>query len=130
MTMDAALDRVARDLDVAAPVLAEEVRETVRIMQTIDPGAGYESLYVRLPSPAVRTVVGVLRQGERRGAEIAPSLRAIAANLRAERLARAKDAAGKAQTRMTAIMAAAMFAGFFIIIGGPLGVMFQGALTR
>jgi len=126
LALDAALTRVARELEPSYPELGEELGLTaVELTFLPDRRQAFENLNNRTNSPGVRGVVNTLLQTARYGTPLAQSLRVLAAEFREARITRAEEKAARLPAMMTVPMILFILPTLFIVLLGPaaLGVI-------
>lgn len=126
LSLDAALDRVAREMDTGAPELADELRLTVMELGFLpDRKQALQNLISRTGINQVESVVNTLLQTERYGTPLAQSLRVLAAEYRNQRLLKAEEKAARLPAIMTVPMIVFILPVLFVVMLGPalLGVL-------
>jgi tight adherence protein C len=120
ISLDAAILRVARDLQYVHPELA---RELLVVSRKTNAGVSREDalrgLWERTGVDEVRTLVASLVQGEKWGSSSARVLRISAETLRRKRRHAARRRAATAPLKMVVPMALFIFPALFIVILGP-----------
>lgn len=120
VSLDAALQRVAREMERVHPVLAGELAVmNHRIAAGMPREAALQGLYVRTGVEELRTLAAHLIQAERWGTSIATVLRVSARELRRRRRLAAEKRAATAGTRMLLPLALFIFPTIFIVLLGP-----------
>lgn len=120
LPLEQALRRVADELAQDHPALVDELAVTVSELTYLpDRRQCFENLAARCPTPAIRTVAMALAQAERYGTPIAASLRAVAQDVRAERITAAEKAAGALPAKLTVPMILFFLPALLIVILGP-----------
>jgi tight adherence protein C len=121
--LDAAIQRVADELQRASPDLAEEWRVAVRETQMgIPRNEAMAKMADRSNVPDMRTLVAVLMQAERLGTSIAQTLRVHAETSRVKRRQRAEERAAKTTVKLLFPLLMFIFPTIFIVILGPVAV--------
>lgn len=126
LSLDAALDRVASEMESGAPELADELRLTVMELGFLpDRKQALQNLIDRTGINQVESVVNTLLQTERYGTPLAQSLRVLAAEYRNQRLLKAEEKAARLPAIMTVPMIVFILPVLFVVLLGPalLGVM-------
>ena len=126
LALDAALTRVARELEPSYPELGEEFGLTaIELTFLPDRRQAFENLNARTNSPGVRGVVNTLLQTARYGTPLAQSLRVLAAEFREARITRAEEKAARLPAMLTVPMILFILPTLFIVLLGPaaLGVI-------
>lgn len=120
LSLESGLQRVAQELKLAQPELADELSFTwaeISILPSRD--EALENLADRLDLPMVRTVVGTLAQSLRYGSPLAHSLRVAAAEMRTEQLIALEERANRLPALMTIPVMVLIMPTIFLIVGGP-----------
>jgi len=120
LSLDAALNRVARDLGAAAPQLGDELGLTaVELGFLPNRRQALQNLAKRTDLPAIRGVVNTLIQTERYGTPLAQALRVLAAEFREERLLKAEEKAARLPAILTVPMIVFILPTLFVVLIGP-----------
>lgn len=124
--LSAAIQRVARDLEISQPILCEELR--LFGMQTragMDTRSALKDLEERSGVEDIRGLVTSLIQSMRFGTSIASTLRIYASELRDKRMQEAEEKAAKVSTKMLFPLVFCVLPSFFVVALGPplLGAM-------
>jgi len=117
------LDRVARELKMSYPEMAEELALTsIEIGFLPDRNKALLNLSERNGLPEVRGIVSVLIQTEKYGTPIAQALRVLSAEFRQSRMLRAEQKAAQLPAIMTIPMIVFILPTLFIVIIAPAAV--------
>ncbi len=120
LTLDAALNRVAKELVKATPELSEELALTsIELGFLPDRRQALMNLSERVDLPALRGVVTTLVQSEKYGTPLAASLRVLSAEFRNERLLQAEEKAAKLPATMTVPLILFILPALFVVLLGP-----------
>jgi tight adherence protein C len=120
LTVDAAFNRVARELGKAYPELGDEFALTsIELGFLTDRRSAFENLAQRIDLDAVRGVVTTMIQTEKYGTPLASALRVLAAEFRNERMMRAEEKAARLPAIMTVPLILFILPVLFIVILGP-----------
>ncbi|ALG74526.1 hypothetical protein VY88_30330 [Azospirillum thiophilum] len=118
--LEAAVDRVAREIAPAYPALGGELSNTAAEMRVLsDRGAALMNLAGRVDVEGVRGMATTLIQAMRYGTPLAQALRVLSAEMRARRLARFEEKAARLPVLLTLPMVVFILPCVFIIVGGP-----------
>jgi tight adherence protein C len=118
--LGSAIERVARDLEVSHPELAEELRlVNVEMRAGVERPTALKNLADRSGLPDIRGLVGLLVQTIRFGTSIADALRVYSEEFRDKRMQRAEEQAAKIGTKLIFPLVTCMFPSFFIVAVGP-----------
>lgn len=120
LNLDSALVRVAREIRIGNPELADELELTsVELGFLPDRRDALRNLEIRTDLPSVTALVGTLAQAEKYGTPLAQSLRVLAAEMRTERLMKAEEKAAKLPATLTVPMVIFIMPSLFIVLIGP-----------
>lgn len=120
LTLDAALNRVTREMGRSAPELADELGLTaVELGFLTDRRQALVNLEKRVPLDSIRSVVSTLVQTERYGTPLAMALRVLSAEFRNERMMKAEEKAARLPATMTVPLILFILPTLFIVILGP-----------
>jgi tight adherence protein C len=120
LSLDAALNRVAQEIQRAAPEVAEEIRLTaIELGFLPERRQALDNFLKRCPLPAVRGIVTTLLQTEKYGTPLASALRVLAAEYREERMLKAEAKAARLPAMLTVPMIVFIMPSLFIVIIGP-----------
>ena len=131
LTLDASLNRVARELSQSSIELADELSLTALELGFLpERHKAVENLGKRADLPEVRGIVNTLLQTERYGTPLAQSLRVLSNEYRNERLLRAEEKAARLPATMTVPMILFILPALFIVLGGPAMLRVIDALSK
>ncbi|HEX8580508.1 MAG TPA: type II secretion system F family protein [Allosphingosinicella sp.] len=120
LTVDAAFNRVARELGKAYPELGDEFALTsIELGFLTDRRMAFENLASRVDLDALRGVVTTMIQTEKYGTPLASALRVLSAEFRNERMMRAEEKAARLPAIMTVPLILFILPVLFIVILGP-----------
>jgi tight adherence protein C len=101
LSLDAGIQRVGRELRLAHPLLASELRVVSRSMELgMSAPEALAQFSARFEIPELRYLATIVREAERFGSSVAKSIRLHAETLRIERIQRAEEAARKSAVKM------------------------------
>ena len=131
LTVDAAFNRVARELGKAYPELGDEFALTsIELGFLTDRRSAFENLANRIDLDAVRGVVTTMIQTEKYGTPLASALRVLAAEFRNERMMRAEEKAARLPAIMTVPLILFILPVLFIVILGPASCSISDNLMK
>jgi tight adherence protein C len=117
---EAAMMRVADDLDFNSPALAEELRlVNLELRAGADRDRALRNLAIRTGVEEVDAFVTMIGQAERFGTSIAASLRIHAEMLRTRRRQRAEEAAAKIALKLLFPLIFCIFPSLMVVLMGP-----------
>jgi len=120
LSVDAAFNRVARELSKAYPELGDEFALTaIELGFLTDRRQAFENLAQRVNLDSIRGVVTTMIQTEKYGTPLAAALRVLSAEFRHERMMRAEEKAARLPAIMTVPLIMFILPVLFIVILGP-----------
>jgi len=120
LTLDAALQRVARENERACPELADEFSLTsIELGFLPKRRDALTNLSTRVPMPAIKAVAATLIQSEKYGTPLAQSLRVLSSEFRSERMMRAEEKAARLPAIMTVPLIVFIMPTLFVVLIGP-----------
>jgi tight adherence protein C len=120
LTVDAAFNRVAKELGRAYPELGDEFALTaIELSFLSERRQAFENLAYRVNLEAVKGVTTTMVQTERYGTPLASALRVLSAEFRNERMMRAEEKAARLPAIMTVPLIMFILPVLFIVILGP-----------
>ena len=120
LTVDAAFNRVAKELGRAYPELGDEFALTaIELSFLSERKQAFDRLAYRVNLEAVKGVVTTMVQTERYGTPLASALRVLSAEFRNERMMRAEEKAARLPAIMTVPLIMFILPVLFIVILGP-----------
>jgi tight adherence protein C len=131
LSLDHAIEQVSRVLRSSNPEVAEEFAATaaeMRISAVRD--RAFDNLARRAGIASLRGIVAALNQSIRFGTPLAGSLRAVAAEMRTERLVRFEQRAARLPVLMTVPLMTFILPSLMIVIGTPLALRIIDMLAR
>jgi len=128
--LNAAVERVAQELDATHPDLAEElglVNAETRV--GVDRLDALRNLARRTGLEDIRGLVALLTQSLRLGSGVADTLRVYSEDFRDKRMQKAEEMAAKIGTKMIFPLVTCLFPGFFTVIIGPAALKIMAAFS-
>ncbi|HKT14500.1 MAG TPA: type II secretion system F family protein [Allosphingosinicella sp.] len=130
LTVDAAFNRVAKELGKAYPELGDEFALTsIELGFLTDRRSAFDNLARRIDLEAVRGVVTTMIQTEKYGTPLASALRVLSAEFRNERMMRAEEKAARLPAIMTVPLILFILPTLFIVILGPAACAISDTLV-
>lgn len=130
LTVDAAFERVSRELGRAYPELGDEFSLTsIELAFLTERRAAFENLAYRVNLDAVKGVVTTMIQTERYGTPLASALRVLSAEFRNERMMRAEEKAARLPAIMTVPLILFILPTLFVVILGPAACSIADAFS-
>ncbi|MBD3729033.1 MAG: type II secretion system F family protein [Sphingomonadales bacterium] len=130
LTVDAAFNRVAKELGRAYPELGDEFALTaIELSFLTERRLAFNNLAYRVNLEAVKGVVTTMIQTERYGTPLASALRVLSAEFRNERMMRAEEKAARLPAIMTVPLILFILPVLFIVILGPAACSISDAFA-
>ncbi|MEZ5680303.1 MAG: type II secretion system F family protein [Erythrobacter sp.] len=130
LTVDAAFNRVAKELGRAYPELGDEFALTaIELSFLNERKKAFDNLAYRVDLEAVKGVVTTMIQTERYGTPLASALRVLSAEFRNERMMRAEEKAARLPAIMTVPLIMFILPVLFIVILGPAACSIADAFS-
>lgn len=130
LSLVAMLDRVAKELAISYPEIAEEISMTsIEIGFLPERNKALMNLTERCQLPEIRGLVSVLIQTEKYGTPIAQALRVLSAEFRTARMLRAEQKAARLPALMTIPMICFILPTLFIVIIAPAAVKLMDTIA-
>jgi tight adherence protein C len=131
LTVDAAFNRVAKELGRAYPELGDEFALTsIELSFLTERRHAFENLAYRVALDSVKGVVTTMIQTERYGTPLASALRVLSAEFRNERMMRAEEKAARLPAIMTIPLILFILPVLFIVILGPAACSISDAFSH
>jgi tight adherence protein C len=129
LTVDAAFNRVSRELGRGYPELGDEFMLTaIELGFLTERRQALDNLAMRVPLEEVRGVVTTMIQTEKYGTPLAAALRVLSAEFRNERMMRAEEKAARLPAIMTVPLIVFILPVLFIVILGPAACSISDAM--
>lgn len=129
--LNAALQRVGREMELAEPVLSNELAITNREIRAGKPrDEALRNLGDRTGVDDIKSMVAMLIQSDRFGTSIAHSLRVFADSMRTKRRQRAEELVSKASIKLIFPLLLFIFPALLIVLLGPALIMLYQALDQ
>jgi tight adherence protein C len=131
LTVDAAFNRVAKELGRGYPELGDEFALTaIELGFLTERRAAFENLAYRVNLDSIRGVVTTMIQTEKYGTPLASALRVLSAEFRNERMMRAEEKAARLPAIMTVPLILFILPTLFIVILGPAACSISDAFSK
>ncbi|KQM63730.1 pilus assembly protein TadC [Sphingomonas sp. Leaf17] len=131
LTVDAAFNRVARELGRGYPELGDEFTLTaIELGFLTERRTAFENLAMRVHLDAVKGVVTTMIQTEKYGTPLASALRVLSNEFRNERMMRAEEKAARLPAIMTVPLILFILPTLFVVILGPAACSISDAFIN
>jgi tight adherence protein C len=130
LTVDAAFNRVAKELGRAYPELGDEFALTaIELSFLTERKMAFDNLAYRVNLDSIKGVVTTMVQTERYGTPLASALRVLSAEFRNERMMRAEEKAARLPAIMTVPLILFILPTLFVVILGPAACSISDAFA-
>lgn len=120
LSLDAALERVGRELRQSWPEFADEISLTsIELGFLPDRGQALQNLAHRVRISGMRGLVNTLAQTERYGTPLSQALRVLSSEMRTNRLLKAEEKAARLPAVLTVPMILFIMPALFVVLIGP-----------
>ena len=120
LSLDAAMARVAQELELVAPVLAQEMKQTLLEIQAgVRRSDAFHRLSNRTGVEDLRTLSAMIIQTEMFGTSVSRALRVHAEGMRTKRMQRAEEKAAMVSVKMTVPLILCILPSLFAVVIGP-----------
>jgi tight adherence protein C len=120
LSLDLTVERVANEIDIAAPDLADELAATVSDLKMLpDRTQALENLAKRADVRPVRSLVATLIQTQKYGTSLAQSLRVLAQETRNARMLAIEEKAARLPALLSMPLILFILPSVFIVLTGP-----------
>jgi tight adherence protein C len=131
LSLNSALSRLSRELAVAHPMLALEIKIVERQVQLgQSAGQALRAMADRFDLEELRGMASTIKQAERIGASVATAMEVFAETLRLKRQQRAEEQAHKAAIKLLFPTVACILPSLFIVILGPAAIQINEQLLN
>jgi tight adherence protein C len=124
LSLDAAMGRVAQELELVAPILAQEMKQTLLEIQAgVRRSDAFHRLSTRTGVEDLRTLSAMIIQTELFGTSVSRALRVHAEGMRTKRMQLAEERAAMASVKMTIPLIMCILPSLFAVVLGPAAAM-------
>jgi tight adherence protein C len=124
LSLDAAMGRVAQELELVAPVLAQEMKQTLLEIQAgVRRSDAFHRLSNRTGVEDLRTLSAMIIQTEMFGTSVSRALRVHADGMRTKRMQLAEEKAAMVSVKMTVPLIMCILPSLFAVVIGPAVAM-------
>jgi tight adherence protein C len=130
LSLDAAMARVGAELELVAPILAQELKQTMLEIQAgVKRSDAFHRLSNRTGLEDLRTLSAMIIQTEMFGTSVSRALRVHGEGMRTKRMQRAEEAAAMASVKMTVPLIMCILPCLFAVVIGPAVAMMAGRMA-
>ncbi len=120
LALDAAMSRVAQELELVAPLLAQEMKQTLLEIQAgVRRADAFHRLALRTGVEDLRTLSAMIIQSEMFGTSVSRALRVHSDGMRTKRMQRAEEAAAMVSVKMTLPLIFCILPSLMCVVIGP-----------
>jgi tight adherence protein C len=131
LSLDAAMGRVAQELELVAPVLAQEMKQTLLEIQAgVRRSDAFHRLSTRTGVEDLRTLSAMIIQTEMFGTSVSRALRVHAEGMRTKRMQRAEERAAMVSVKMTVPLILCILPSLMAVVIGPAVAMIAGRMGQ
>jgi tight adherence protein C len=131
LTLNQAIEQVSRDLHRSSPDVAQEFAATAAQMRVLpDAAQALDNLAQRTGLETLRSLIATLKQSLKFGTPLAQSLRVLAAEMRATRLARFEERAARLPVLLSIPMMLFILPCLLLVIGTPVALRMADTLKN
>ena len=131
LSLDQAIEQVARTLHASSPVVAEEFAITASEMRVLSTRSeALDNLVRRCGIASLRSIAATLSQAIRFGTPLADSMRVLATEMRMMRMARLEERAARLPVLLTIPLVLFILPSLFMVIGTPVALRIMDALKN
>jgi tight adherence protein C len=124
LALEAAVERVAKELGTSAPLLGTEMIQTIREVEAgLSRSEAFRRLAARTGVTELKSLAAILVQTEMFGTSVAKSLRVLSDTIRIQRMQRAKERAATVAVRLTIPLILCLLPSLMVVLLG-------GAIVR
>ena len=129
LALDAAMARVGAELEMVAPILAHELRQTLLEIQAgVRRSDAFHRLSNRTGVEDLRTLSAMIIQTEMFGTSVSRALRVHSEGMRTKRMQRAEEKAASVSVKMTVPLILCILPSLMAVVIGPAIVMIASSM--
>jgi tight adherence protein C len=129
LALDAAMSRVGQELEMVAPVLAQELKQTLLEIQAgVRRSDAFHRLSNRTGVEDLRTLSAMIIQTEMFGTSVSRALRVHSDGMRTKRMQRAEEKGAQVSVKMTVPLILCILPSLMAVVIGPAVVMIASSM--
>jgi tight adherence protein C len=130
LALDAAMHRVSQELELVAPILAQELKQTLLEIQAgVRRSDAFHRLSNRTGVEDLRTLSAMIIQTEMFGTSVSRALRVHSDGMRTKRMQRAEETAAMVSVKMTLPLIICILPSLMVVVIGPAVAMIAGNMA-
>ncbi|HVV52693.1 MAG TPA: type II secretion system F family protein [Polyangia bacterium] len=124
LSLDAAMARVSQEMELVAPILAQELKHTMLEIQAgVKRSDAFHRLSTRTGVEDLKSLSAMIIQTEMFGTSVSRALRVHSEGMRTKRMQRAEEKAAMISVKMTVPLIFFILPSLFIVVMGPAALM-------
>lgn len=128
LSLDAAMARVAHEMELVAPILAQELKQTMLEIQAgVKRSDAFHRLSMRTGVEDLKSLSAMIIQTEMFGTSVSRALRVHSEGMRTKRMQRAEEKAAMVSVKMTVPLILFILPSLMVVVMGPAALMIIGA---
>lgn len=128
LSLDAAMSRVAQEMELVAPILAQELKQTMLEIQAgVKRSDAFHRLSTRTGVADLKSLSAMIVQTEMFGTSVSRALRVHSEGMRTKRMQRAEEKAAMISVKMTVPLIFFILPSLFIVVMGPAALMIMAS---
>ncbi len=128
LSLDAAMSRVAQEMELVAPLLAQELKQTMLEIQAgVKRADAFHRLSTRTGVADLKSLSAMIVQTELFGTSVSRALRVHSEGMRTKRMQRAEEKAAMISVKMTVPLIFFILPSLFIVVMGPAALMIMSS---
>lgn len=128
LSLDAAMARVAQEMELVAPILAQELKQTMLEIQAgVKRSDAFHRLSMRTGVEDLKSLSAMIIQTEMFGTSVSRALRVHSEGMRTKRMQRAEEKAAMVSVKMTVPLIFFILPSLMVVVMGPAALMIIGA---
>ncbi len=128
LSLDAAMARVAQEMELVAPILAQELKQTMMEIQAgVKRSDAFHRLSTRTGVADLKALSAMIIQTEMFGTSVSRALRVHSEGMRTKRMQRAEEKAAMVSVKMTVPLILFILPSLMVVVMGPAALMIMGS---
>ncbi|HEX3904765.1 MAG TPA: type II secretion system F family protein [Polyangia bacterium] len=128
LSLDAAMARVSQEMELVAPLLAQELKQTMLEIQAgVKRSDAFHRLSARTGVEDLKSLSAMIIQTELFGTSVSRALRVHSEGMRTKRMQRAEEKAAMVSVKMTVPLIFFILPSLMIVVMGPAALMIMGS---
>jgi tight adherence protein C len=130
LSLDAAMARVAQEMELLAPLLAQELKQTMLEIQAgVKRSDAFHRLSTRTGVEDLKSLSAMIIQTEMFGTSVSRALRVHSDGMRTKRMQRAEEKAAMVSVKMTVPLILLILPALMVVVMGPAAIMVMQSMS-